>query len=289
MKRDRFKLKSSKYNDFGEIFKNPSSIKVKSFITGYVIINRRGTLNPDHPNAGNIEYKDLKVSVMSHWIKHPKFGDYLVDAGLDKSYYGDPHGKMKGIFVGIFKRFGFLSEEYIQEKNQNIAHHLKENSINLKGVFLSHLHSDHVAGVRELPKDIPYVIGKGEKYINHKPFVYGDYLNGIDVLYEIDFTKASIMPILGQCVDIFGDGSFWAIRTPGHTKGHMSFLINSENKPILLTTDACFIREGFEKGIGSNSYTEDVEMAQSSLNNLIEFKRVYRHVKVLCGHETEYI
>jgi glyoxylase-like metal-dependent hydrolase (beta-lactamase superfamily II) len=129
------------------------------------------------------------------------------------------------------------------------------------------------------------VVGKGEKYIDRKPFFYGDYLKGIDVLYELDFSKGTKMPVLGPCVDIFGDGSFWAISTPGHTKGHMSFLINSENGPVLLATDACFIKLGFEKGIGASDYTDDVLMAQSSLNNLVEFKKVYPQVKVFCGHE----
>ena len=151
-------------------------------------------------------------------------------------------------------------------------------------MFLSHLHSDHIAGVRELPKDIYYIVGKGEKYIDHKPLIYGDYLKGIEVLYEIDFSKGIKMPILGPCVDIFGDGSFWAIPTPGHTKGHISFLINGINS-VLLTIDACFIKSGFEKGIGSSDYTDDILMAQASLNNLIKFKRVYNHVEVIYGHE----
>lgn len=284
MKRELFKVKNSRYNNWDEIFKNPGPISVKSFVTGYVVINKRGTLNPDHPNAGNIEDELLKVPILAHWIHHDEFGDYLVDAGLDHSYYNNPQGNIKGLFAGLYKKLGRI-DEYIQEKNQNILYHIKNNSINLKGVFLSHLHSDHIAGVRELPKNIPFVIGKGEKYKEHYPFLYGDYLKGIEVLYEIDFYKASVMPILGPCMDIFGDASFWAIPTPGHTKGHISFLINGKEKPILFATDACFIKLGFEKGIGSSDYTDDVLMAQSSLNNLIEFKKAYPQIKVICGHE----
>lgn len=285
MKREIFKVKRSSFKDWNELFKNPCPITVKSFITGYVMINKKGTLNPDHPNAGNIEDELLKVPILVHWIHHSQFGDYLVDAGLDHSYYQNPHGNIKGIFAWLFKRLGHV-DEYFQEKNQNIGYHLKKNSVNLKGVFLSHLHSDHIAGVRDLPKDIFYVVGKDEKYTNHKPLFYGDYLKGIGVLYEIDFNKASDMPFLGPCADIFGDGSFWAIPTPGHTKGHMSFLVNTEKRPILLATDACFIKLGFEKGIGSSDYTDDILMAQSSLNNLIELKRIYKQIKVICGHES---
>lgn len=285
MNRELFKVKKSNFTDWNDVFQNPRPINVKSFITGYVLINKIGTLNPDHPKAGDIEDEILKVPVLSHWIHHEDFGNYLVDAGLDSSYTDDPHGKMKGLLAGLFKIFKINTDEYLQEKGQNIAFHIKKNSIELNGVFLSHLHSDHIAGIRELPKNIQYIIGKGEKYIGRKPLFYGDYLKGIDVLYEIDFSKGNNTPILGPCVDIFEDGSFWAISTPGHTKGHISFLINSQKGPILLTTDACFIKLGFEKGIGSSDYTDDILMAQSSLNNLVEFKKVYNQVNVICGHE----
>ena len=285
MKRETFQVKKSDFKNWDEVFKNPRPITVKSFITGYVMINKRGALNPDHPKAGNIENELLKVPVLSHWIHHDKFGDYLVDAGLDKSYSLDPSGKMKGIFAFLFKRLNINLEEYFQEKNQNIAYHVENNSLKLNGVFLSHLHSDHIAGVRELPKNIPYIIGKGEEFIEYKPFFYGDYFSGIKNLYEMDFSKGVKMPILGLCIDIFGDGSLWALQTPGHTKGHVSFLINSFDGPILLAADACFIKLGFEKEIGSSDYTDDILMAQSSLNNLVEFKKVYMRVKVICGHE----
>lgn len=284
MKREAFMVKKSKFKDWNEVFKNPKTITVKSFITGYVTINKRGALNLEHPKAGNIPDKSLKVPILAHWIHHQEFGDYLIDAGLDHSYYQNPHGNIKGIFSWILLKLGYV-DEYFQEKNQDILYHIKKNSIKLKGVFISHLHSDHMAGVRDLPKDIPYVVGNGERYIDHKPFIYGDYLNGIKVLYEIDFSSALNMPILGRCLDIFGDGSFWAISTPGHTKGHMSFLVNASQSPILLTTDACFIKLGFEKEIGSSDYTEDVLMAQLSLNNLVEFKKAYPNVRVIYGHE----
>ena len=286
MKRKLYTIKKSNFSNWDDVFNNPGPISIKSFVTGYVMINKRGTLNPNHPNAGTIEDELLKVPILAHWIHHDEFGDYLVDAGLDYSYYQNPQGNMMGLFAWLYNKLGRV-DEYILEKNQNIGYFVKKNSIDLKGVFLSHLHSDHIAGVRELPKNIPYVVGKGEKYIDHKPLFYGDFLKGIEVLYEIDFSKGTKMPILGPCADIFGDGSFWIIPTPGHTKGHISFLINGEENPVLLATDACFIKLGFEKEIGSSDYTEDVLMAQSSLNNLVEFKKVYFQVKVIYGHEMD--
>ena len=279
MKRATFPVKKSTMKTWDEIFRNPRPIKVESIKTGEVEIQRVGTINPQHSHAVNIKDETLNVPIMAHIAHHEEFGDYLIDAGLDVSYYNDPHGNVRGPFAGFF------ADEFHQDKNQNIAFQLQKRQLKLKGVFLSHLHSDHMAGVRELPKNIQYVVGKGEKYSDYKPFFYGNYLRGIKILYEIEFsTVESILP-LGPSADLLGDGSLWAISTPGHTRGHMSFIVNGFEGPILLTTDACFIREGLELGVASSDYTWNVDKAQKSLDMILEFLKEYPEVKVICGHE----
>jgi len=285
MKRKIFPVKKSLKRSWEEVFENPHHITVKSFVTGKVMIPKIGTINPDHPKAGFIENELLEVPVLAHWARHEKLGDYLIDTGLDNSYHKDPHGNMKGLLSKLFIKAKIFVDEYKQVENQNIDHHIKKHRIKLKGVFFTHLHSDHIAGTRELPKNIPYVAGKGEKYHEYKPLFYGNYLKGLKKLYEIDFKDSHDMYPLGKCVDIFGDGSLWAVSTPGHSKGHISFLINSKKGPILLTGDVCFIKSNFKKGIGPNIYTDNVKVNQDSLDKLIEFKRHYPQIKVIYGHE----
>lgn len=284
MKKELFNIQKSPKRSWDEIFKNPSPITHKSFTTGSVIIPQIGTINPDHPKAGFIEDELLEVPVLAHWVHHDKFGDYLIDTGLDGSYHNDPHGNMKGLFAKLFIKARIFVDEYKQAENQNIGHHIKKNRIKLKGVFFTHLHSDHIAGTRELPKNIQYVAGKRETYHEYRPFFYGDYFKGVEKLYEIDFKDTHDMPPLGKCVDIFGDESLWALSTPGHSKGHISFLINAEKGPVLFTGDVCFIKSNFEKGVGPSSYTKDVKVNQESLDKLIEFKKQYPQVRVVCGH-----
>ncbi len=285
MKRNAFNVEKSNFKKWDDVLNNSQQITLKSFITGYVILNKRGALNPDHPKAGIIENELLEIPVLAHWLHHEELGDYLIDTGLDSSYYKDPHGNMKGILSKLFIKANMFVDEYKQGKNQNIGHYIEEYEIKLNGVFFTHLHSDHISGTRELPKNIPYVVSKGEKYHDYKPLFYGDYLKGVETLYEIDFKDACSMPILGKCVDIFGDASLWAVSTPGHSKGHISFLINTKKVPLLLAGDVCFIKSNFEKGAGPSSYTEDVKTNQESLDKLIRFKKAYPQVEVICGHE----
>jgi glyoxylase-like metal-dependent hydrolase (beta-lactamase superfamily II) len=54
------------------------------------------------------------------------------------------------------------------------------------------------------------------------------------------------MPLVGHAADFFGDGSVWLIPTPGHTRGHISMLINTRPCATLLTFDAAHLAADFE-------------------------------------------
>lgn len=260
--------------DWKEVFQHSRPVTLEVFITGTVAINRKGSVNPAHPRAASVEEEELEVPILAYWIHHEKKGDYLLDAGLDASYYGDLYGGLEGSEVDHFH----------QEKDENIAYHLKARGIRLEGVFFSHLHADHTAGHRELPKDIPYVVAKGE-YDDYHPELHGDFLEGLDILQEIDFSKADKIPPLGPSVDLLGDGSLWAISTPGHTRGHVSFLVNGYGGPIFLTMDAAFIRKNLDRGVAPSDYTWDVEIAQETLEKIISFLEEYPQIRVRTGHE----
>lgn len=272
MKLIKYLYSKSTANNWQEVFRNPINIDLKSFKTGKVTINRRGTLNPEL--AENIQDEEIEVPILAHWIHHEDKGDFLLDTGLDKSYIKDPYGGLDGSSVDKFKL----------DQYENIAQHIRKYSVKIKMIFLSHLHADHAAGSRELTKNIPYVAAKGE-YENYQQDVHGNFLEGLDELYEIDFSKAQDMYPLGSSVDLLGDGSLWAIQTPGHTAGHVSFLINGMGGPILLTMDAAFVYENLELGVAPSDYTWDVNMAQESLGKIIEFLREYPQVRVVPGHE----
>nr|WP_209625453.1 MBL fold metallo-hydrolase [Methanobacterium petrolearium] len=274
MKLRKFPYKKGEYTRWGQVFHNPRPINVQSFKTGAVIINRKGTINPAHPHARDIIDEEMEVPILAHWVHHEEKGDFLLDTGLDAAYSTDPKGRLEGTDVDVFQ----------QNKGENIAKHIEQNGINLKTVFLSHLHADHAAGVRELPKNIPYVIAKGE-YGQYHPKIHGDFLEGLEELYEIDFSRATLMPPLGLGVDLLGDGSLWAILTHGHTPYHVSFLVNTLAGPILLAMDAAFIHENLELGIAPSDYTWNVKKAQETLDKIIEFLGEYPQVRVGPGHE----
>ena len=95
------------------------------------------------------------------------------------------------------------------------------------------------------------------------------------------------MPILGKCVDVFGDGSFWAVSTPGHTKGHTSYIVNGKETKALITGDACITKRGFELGVETGKFSSNIEEGRESFLKLLEFKKQYPLLSLLFGHETD--
>jgi N-acyl homoserine lactone hydrolase len=267
------------YHGWEEILSNPQPITISTYATGIMETSRAAIMNLEHEEAEGIEDEVLEIPVNVGIIQHQELGAYLIDAGLDKSYVHSQHGTIRGLMVESYLGKGS------QEPNTHIAAILYQEGIRLAGVFLTHLHQDHTAGIVDLPKDIPYVAGKNERYVNYRFFMQSDHLAGIDELQEIDFTGAIDLPPLGKGVDVFGDGSLWAISSSGHSAGHMIFLINGIDEQVLFTGDACNDHYQFETGIGPGYYSSDLEGGQEALERIILFKERHPEVKLVYGHD----
>ena len=274
-----FIAQEAAYQNWDDILAHPQPITIRTYSTGIMQTTLAGIMNLDHEKAQNIADKVIEIPVNVGLVHHKDFGAYLIDAGLDASYVDNPHGTIKGMMVDSYLGKGS------QEPNTHIAAILEQEKIQLQGVFLTHLHTDHTAGIVDLPKDIPYVAGQNERYINFRFFMQSEHLAGIEALYEIDFAEGIDLPPLGKAVDVFGDGSLWAISSSGHSAGHVIFLINGVAEQILFTGDACNDAYQFDTGIGPGFYSSDLEGGQEMLDQIILFKDRYPEVKLVYGHD----
>ncbi len=270
-----------------------SRIRFEVLHTGRVRVPRSGMLNLAHAKLSTADGSpatdsEMFVDVFAFRFCHKSAGCFLIDSGLDSSFRPETGGNISGAFA----------DEYIrateQSPGQDIAAQLEAperaslawpgQSPALQGVFFTHLHGDHTSGVPALPKDIRYIAGKNEAYINYFLLYYSDHLTGVRELEEIDFDGARFIAPLGPAVYLFSDGSAWAIATPGHSSGHVSYLLMTTDGPVLLTGDASHTRWGFENGVEPGWHANRPQM-QASLRQLIAFARAYPRVRVIYGHE----
>ncbi len=278
MKIRPFINKKERFTSWDKILsKSDTSIKVKSIITGKVKLQMHGTINVNYSKISDVPDVSFYVPVISNIIYHENYGYYLIDAGLDKSYYNNIYGVCKGTLLNEY------GSKFVQEKHQNVSYYLEKENIKLKGIFLTHTHVDHISGIKDLSDNVPIYLSNKEKSMDIKPFYYADYFKNKKYLNIFDMENTIDTPILGKCIDIFNDQSVYAISTPGHTSGHISYLINGSEK-YLFTGDACFTRHGIKYAIASSDYTWNIKLAQKSLEKILKFTKKYNNINLVLGH-----
>ncbi|KEF54226.1 uncharacterized protein A1O9_09392 [Exophiala aquamarina CBS 119918] len=111
---------------------------------------------------------------------------------------------------------------------------LEENSIPLESidtVVWSHWHWDHIGDMSRLPPSTDLVVGPGFTRViipgfptnNDSPVLESDY-SGRKLIELVDMTPT----VAGfPSFDLFGDGSFYLLHTPGHAVGHLSGLVRT--------------------------------------------------------------
>lgn len=263
------------------ILARPRPIRLETLNTGIVALDKTVLLNPDHPEFANFTEDGSDLLVYAHLIRHPQHGDFLVDSGLDASFQNSTTGNVGGpgrLWMAV------AGITFKQDSGQDIKTQLQRRRADPRAVYFTHLHLDHTTGLPDLPADLKLITGPGE---GSDPFYMDSgHLDRFERLHELDFSSAVRLAPLGQAVDVFGDGSFWAIRTPGHTDGHLSYLVNSDRGAVLLTGDAIHFRWGFQHGVGgAGGTTERNAHAQTSANAIIEFANKYPDVTIFFGHQ----
>jgi glyoxylase-like metal-dependent hydrolase (beta-lactamase superfamily II) len=121
---------------------------------------------------------------------------------------------------------------------------------------VSHLHQDHMGGVRDIPQ-AELLVSSIEWSSLHRPLAgpRGMLRNHIEVP-GLKWSPVEPTPLYDPTLaafaaghDIFGDGSLMLLPTPGHTAGSMSMLVRrGDGPPLLLVGDLTYDVHAFEDG-----------------------------------------
>ena len=259
----------------------PGPVTVDTIVGADWAVTRAGLINLDDPKAraAGLKDGDEPIVIQFHAIHHPTRGWFLVDTGVEKALRDDPKKSALGEGV-VVSKFMHLEKLHVKTDTASwIAQHGKP-----AGVVLTHLHMDHVSGMRDVPNDVPIYVGPGEakekNALNYfvKP-VTDSALEGKGALNELAFHG-------DEPLDLFGDGTVFALWVPGHTAGSVAFVARTPNGPVLLTGDACHTAWGWKNGVEPGSFSEDRPASKKSLDRLEQLAARHPKMDVRLGHQS---
>ncbi len=268
-----------------KLIDQPGPIQLETINSADWKVPLKGLLNLDSPAAkeASIKNRDEPIQIYAHVLHHPQYGNYLVDTGVSQLLADDPGKAGVGWLV---RQVMPLKDMKMQKSSESI---LQDMHGKLNGIFLTHMHLDHISGLPGLPQDTPIYISASEaterNFLNM--FAQGTTDNLLEHRPPLQAWHFQADPDgkFEGVIDIFGDGSLFAISVPGHTPGSVAYLVRSTQGPVLLTGDTSHTRWGWEHTVEPGWYTED---HARNLENLKKLKAlVERHpaISVRLGHQ----
>jgi N-acyl homoserine lactone hydrolase len=263
----------------------PGPIEVDTIVAADWQIDRAGLINLDHPKARAAGLEDgmEPLQIYLHALRHPRRGLWIVDTGIERAMHADPGSAAIRGPVTAFMNLSAMTihtdtATWIARQRQPIA-----------GVLLTHLHVDHVAGLRDVPAGTPVFTGPEEnedRNVNNLALqpVIDRALEGKGPLRTWTFAPDPDRRFDGV-LDVLGDGSLWAIHVPGHTRGTTAYLARTPRGPVLMVGDACHTAWGWKNGVEPGKFSTDKPRSAISLARLRALVARHPRIDVRLGHQ----
>ena len=230
--------------------------------------------------------RPINVFVIEH-----RDGLVLFDTGQDRASVTDPSyfptGPL-GWFYDRLARFDIEPHEALPAQLERLGYSTSDVGV----VVLSHLHQDHIGGLRHL-KAARTVISDTEHALLNSRFdeargVLSRHIDlpGLDwdpIQFE-PFADPDIAPFT-HGIDLMGDRSMVLLPTPGHTPGSLAMLVRRRDQdPLLLVGDLTYDAAAMEHdhivpGVGSH------RQLRESTHKVLELKRRHPGLRILGAHD----
>lgn len=172
-------------------------------------------------------------------IEHAK-GLVLFDTGQDRASVTDetyfPSG-FTGLVYDRLARFHIGAEDTLSAKLGTLGY----AAADVDTAIISHLHQDHIGGIRELTRadllisasewaELSGFAAEARGFLRDHITIPGAAWNRIG----FEPTADPALEPFHESLDVMGDGSLVLLPTPGHTAGSVSLLVRRRARPPLL-------------------------------------------------------
>lgn len=213
--------------------------------------------HPERMTLRGGSWRAVEFPALVGVVRHPVHGVLLFDTGYAERFLDATRG--------LPERLYRWTAPMTLPARETLRAQLARLGIapeDVRGVMLSHLHADHLAGLRDLPDAevwcssgaLRHARGLGRAGALRKAFLRALLPDDLDDrLRPIEARPRRTLPgrwaALGEGHDLLGDASLWAVPLPGHARGHMGLLLrNEDEREVLLAGDAAWSTRGLSSG-----------------------------------------
>jgi N-acyl homoserine lactone hydrolase len=94
------------FTNWNDVLAHPRDVSLTTFRTGVVHMDACLNLDPASPKQADCDHVPRDLAVLVHWVHHPRFGDFLIDAGFDDSFAKRPP---YGSYTAAMKLFNWFN------------------------------------------------------------------------------------------------------------------------------------------------------------------------------------
>jgi glyoxylase-like metal-dependent hydrolase (beta-lactamase superfamily II) len=213
-------------------------------------------------------------------VRHASRGDFVVDTGVERASTNGGRTALRGLLRAYFGKI---------EPIVSLGEVIERQQLELAGVLLTHLHIDHVLGLPDVPRGTPIWVGPGEPaadqtFAGLQRRSFRALLRDHAAFHELPSDAGIALGPIPRAIDLLGDGSIWAIPSPGHTPGSVAWLVNARTGPVLFVGDTSHTRWGWEHDVVPGTFTSDHAANAESMAHLRALAKAYPNIRVVFGH-----
>ena len=270
-------------------------VKLQPLLTGQMIgpeawfLREEGRLAWRRAFGLGVKREDwLDVPVPAFLVEHPGAGPILIDTGFHPSVAANPTANLGRLAQITFKGIQMTAD-------QAASAQLRERGIqpaDVKVVLMTHLHVDHASAISEYPGST-FLVSAAEwadasEHGQFHGYVKRQFDHGFDYRL-LDFEgsgAAESFSGFARSFDVFGDGSVRTVYTPGHTFGHMSVVLRTARREVLIAADAIYMRRTLED-TRLPYRTADEHLFRRSLREIRQYRTETPEALIVPGHDWE--
>ncbi len=261
------------------------------------ILEAGSCVHPEHVVLCNYRFAPLRFPSLFAVLEHAKEGLCLFDTGYSQHFIEATRAFPERLYAWVTP----VDVRPEQTAVSQLAR-LGYQPSDVRYVFISHFHADHISALADFPRARFRFFPAAYAAIRDLGRLNALRRGVLPALIPADFesraeplSDARSVPLPSQCaafgegLDVFGDGSCFAVELPGHARGQMGLFVRQhDGRLYFLVADACWTRAGFERAVRPHPVThllfDDARRYHATLESLAALHRREPEIVIVPSH-----